>query len=106
MSEENAMPPEREPGRNGFSAKGWWGEISTEGRSATIVVVVFVAALTVGGIVWAGQQRDEAHHTDLRDAVEALLWVNLPPEYRDRTAPPKWVRQRLDAGPVVPPAKR
>lgn len=79
-----------------------------QGKAFGQMVVLVLLILALGGLVvshsvqmrtYADAESVERRrdHERLTDAVEALIWVNLPEPYKSRVAPPKWLRDKLGA---------
>ena len=64
------------------------------------VALVGMFMLAVLGVVSQRADSDshariEATTNDLRDAIDALVWTQMPESTRQRIPPPKWVRDRI-----------
>ena len=61
------------------------------------MVVLVLILLALGGLVVAQDLQRQRDHDRLAEAIEALVWVNLPEPYKSKIAPPKWLRDKLGA---------
>ena len=71
-------------------AQGRWS-----GKVFGPIVIVVLILLAHGALTVAQHVEDQRQHERLVDAVEALIWTNMPEPYKSQVPPPKWLRDKL-----------
>ena len=85
-----------------FEASGFGASLRARGRetisvvSAAVIVILLVVMFLLSQRTMAeGLRTAREDHTRLTDAVEALVWTNMPPDIRAKLPMPKWVREQI-----------